>query len=161
MEIVLPARDSGDEKRSETRSRLSERAADGFDGRTRPTRALEDLAILRFDEVARRGIPAQAAQRGAGNFAVRGDCPILIEHVEQHEFRPRCWFLAAHLVSSFCKPTCHTGAQTGTPPKLTLLRHPLKCLALALNAVEKLSALDRKKPNELVLPAPVGHARSG
>src|SRR5689334_18729324 len=101
MEIVLPARDNGDEKRSETRSRLSERAADGFDGRTRPTRALEDLAILRFDKVARRGIPAQAAQRGAGNFAVRGDCPILIEHVEQHEFRPRCWFPAAHLVSSF------------------------------------------------------------
>jgi hypothetical protein len=61
MEIVLPTR-AGKRKEVKTRSRLSERAADGFDGRTRPTRALEDLAILRFDEVARRGIPVQAAQ---------------------------------------------------------------------------------------------------
>lgn len=40
--------------------------------------ALEDLATLRFDEVARLGIPVQAGQQCARNFAVRGDYPITI-----------------------------------------------------------------------------------
>ena len=68
-------------------------------------------------------------------------------------------------MSSFCNPTCHTGAQTGTRRESSLsFATRSKCLALALNAVEKLSALDRKKSNDLVLPArrwsrPVGWSK--
>src|SRR5262245_66654443 len=72
---------------------------DGLDPRPLPARALGDLAILCLDENARRRVPVQAAQYGAGYFAVGRDCPVLVDDVEQYELDPSGRLSAPHLYS--------------------------------------------------------------
>src|ERR1700730_2232090 len=61
------------------------RAADGLDASARGAGHLADLAVLRLDEDACRGVAVQAAEIGGGHFAVRGLRAVLVDDVEQHK----------------------------------------------------------------------------
>src|SRR5262245_34030988 len=145
-------------------SGLSPCSIDGFDPRPRPARTLGDLAILRFNEMACRRVPVQAAQHGAGYLAVGRDCPVLVDDVEQHELNPRVRLSAAHRLV----PPCTAYWSGGVRPsdghavrKLALLGHALESFALTLDSVKSISILDGKQPNDLVLSARGGHAGTG
>jgi hypothetical protein len=130
-----------------TKSGLPPCSIDGLDPRSRPARALGNLAILRLDEMARRRVPVQAAQHRAGYLAVGRDCPVLVDDVEQHELDPRGRLSAPHPLIPFwlrnrvvaCVPSDGHAAR-----KLALLGHPLEWFAHALDLVQNIAVLDRK-----------------
>src|SRR5215475_15655753 len=96
--------------------RLPAYSIDGLDPCPSPPRTLGDLAILRLNEMARRRVPVQAAQHGAGYLAVGRDCSVLVDDVEQHELAPRGRLSAPHPLIPLCcvLQWYHAFAQTGT-----------------------------------------------
>src|SRR5262245_19933916 len=129
--------------------RLAPHAADGFDGRARPTRALEDLRSCASMKSRAGASPSKPPSNEPGSTLNSTNSARAVGFL-----RPiPCPLSATHLPYG-----CLNGL---APRELTLLRHPLECLALALYAVEKLSALGRKKLNDLVLPARRWQSRSG
>src|SRR5271165_288355 len=116
---------------------LRRRAGDGFHVASGAARRGGDLAVLRFDQAARRRITVQAGQGTGQHLAVRAARAVLIDDVEHDEaggspafhrhggYSPDCWGKAL----SWSGPS--PGSVPAASPALRSAACSLRCCSLA------------------------------